>query len=52
MSELVFYNTRTRSKEKFAPLEPNKVSIYTYNPARDQFRNEPCSRFDLDYPMA
>ena len=32
--------------------DANKVSIYTYNPALDQFKNEPCSRFDLDYPMA
>jgi hypothetical protein len=32
--------------------DANKVSIYTYNPALDQFRNKPCSRFDLDCPMA
>ena len=32
--------------------DANKVSVYTYNPALDQFRNEPCSRFDLEYPMA
>lgn len=30
----------------------NKISVYTYNPALDQFKNGPSSRFDLDYPMA
>ncbi|WDE99389.1 hypothetical protein PQO03_16250 [Lentisphaera profundi] len=29
----------------------NKISTYTYNPVLDKFRNEPSSRFDLDYPM-
>jgi hypothetical protein len=29
----------------------NKISIYTYNPALDKFRNGPSSRFDLKYPM-
>ena len=32
MSEIVFYNTRTRTKEKFVPLEPGKVGIYTCGP--------------------
>ena len=32
MSEIVFYNTRTRKKEKFVPLEPGKVGIYTCGP--------------------
>jgi hypothetical protein len=32
--------------------ETNKISIYTYNPALDKFKNGPSSRFDLDYPMA
>ena len=31
--------------------EANKISIYTYNPALDQYRNGPKSRFDLHYPM-
>ena len=31
--------------------ESNKISISTYNPALDKFRNGPSSRFDLDYPM-
>jgi len=31
--------------------EKNKISIHTYNPALDKFRNGPSSRFDLDYPM-
>ncbi len=31
--------------------DANKISIYTYNPALDKFRNGPSSRFDLDYPM-
>jgi predicted MPP superfamily phosphohydrolase len=30
----------------------NKISIHTYNPALDTFKNGPSSRFDLDYPMA
>ncbi len=30
----------------------DKIGIYTYNPALDEFRNGPSSRFDLDYPMA
>ena len=32
--------------------EANKISIHTYSPALDKFRNSPSSRFDLDYPMA
>lgn len=32
MSEIVFYNTRTRTKENFVPLEPGKVGIYTCGP--------------------
>lgn len=35
----------------FKPKQ-NKISTYTYNPALDNFRNGPSSRFDLDYPMA
>ena len=31
--------------------ESNKISIHTYNPALDKFRNGPSSRFDLDYSM-
>ncbi len=31
--------------------EANKISIHTYNPALDKFKNGPSSRFDLDYPM-
>ena len=29
----------------------NKIKVYTYNPALDKFRNNPSSRFDLEYPM-
>lgn len=29
----------------------NKISIYTYNPTLDQFREGSSSRFDLDYSM-
>ncbi|MDX1920054.1 MAG: cysteine--tRNA ligase [Candidatus Caenarcaniphilales bacterium] len=32
MSELYFYNSLTRSREKFEPLVKNKVSIYTCGP--------------------
>ena len=32
MSEIVFYNTRTRKKEKFVPIEPGRVGIYTCGP--------------------
>jgi len=31
--------------------EANRISIYTYSPALDKFKNGPSSRFDLDYPM-
>ena len=30
----------------------NKIGIYTYKPALDKFKNDPSSRFELDYPMA
>ena len=33
-------------------VEADKISIHTYNPVLDQFKNGPSSRFDLDYPMA
>jgi len=32
VSELVLYNTRTRRKEPFVPLEPGKVRIYSCGP--------------------
>ena len=32
MSTIVFYNTRTRRKQEFAPLEPGRVGIYTCGP--------------------
>ncbi|HXX48741.1 MAG TPA: cysteine--tRNA ligase, partial [Myxococcota bacterium] len=32
MSELVLYNTMTRAKEPFAPLEPGRVRIYSCGP--------------------
>jgi len=31
--------------------EENKISTYTYNPALKKFRDDPSSRFDLDYLM-
>ncbi len=34
----------------FEPNE-NKIKVYTYNPALEKFRNQPSSRFDLDYRM-
>ena len=34
----------------FEPSE-NKIKVYTYNPALEKFRNQPSSRFDLDYHM-
>ncbi|HAW97866.1 MAG TPA: metallophosphoesterase [Opitutae bacterium] len=34
----------------FEPSE-NKIKVYTYNPALDKFRNQPSSRFDLQYQM-
>ena len=34
----------------FVPNE-NKIKVYTYNPALDKFRNNPSSRFDLEYTM-
>ncbi|MDP6977360.1 MAG: cysteine--tRNA ligase [Myxococcota bacterium] len=32
MSEIVLYNTRTRKKEVFVPIEPGKVGMYTCGP--------------------
>ncbi len=32
MSAIVFYNTRTRTKQDFAPLQPGRVGIYTCGP--------------------
>lgn len=32
MSDIVFYNTRTRKKERFVPIDDNKVGIYTCGP--------------------
>lgn len=32
MSEIRLYNTRTRKKERFEPIEPGKVGIYTCGP--------------------
>ena len=32
MSSILFYNTRTRKKENFQPLEEGKVGIYTCGP--------------------
>ena len=29
----------------------DKISIHTYNPVLEKFKNGPSSRFDLDYPM-
>ena len=34
----------------FEPSE-NKIKVYTYNPALKKFRNQPSSRFDLEYSM-
>lgn len=34
----------------FEPNE-NKIRVYTYNPSLDKFRNQPSSRFDLEYKM-
>ena len=34
----------------FHPTE-NRIGIHTYNPALDESRDGPASRFDLDYPM-
>ena len=34
----------------FEPTE-NKIKVYTYNPALNKFRNQPSSRFDLEYSM-
>ena len=34
----------------FEPTE-NKIKVYTYNPALKKFRNQPSSRFELEYSM-
>jgi hypothetical protein len=30
----------------------NKIEVFTYNPMLDSFREQPSSRFDLEYPMS
>ena len=30
----------------------NKIEVFTYNPALTKFREQPSSRFDLEYPMS
>jgi len=35
----------------FRPAE-NKIEVFTYNPALDQYSNGPSSRFDLDYSLS
>jgi predicted MPP superfamily phosphohydrolase len=32
--------------------DKNKIEVFTYNPALDKFRDQPSSRFDLEYPMS
>ncbi len=37
VSSLRFYNTMTRSKESFTPLQPGRVSIYSCGPTVDDY---------------
>lgn len=32
--------------------DQNKIEVFTYNPAWDKFREQPSSRFDLNYEMS
>lgn len=54
LSDYQDFNNGGESWLRYMVFQPkaNKISIYTYNPALDEFRNCPPSRFDLDYPMA
>ena len=47
-TNLRFYNTLTRAKEPFVPLEPGKVSIYSCGPTvHDRIHIGECRRFIL-----
>ena len=54
LSDYQHLNNGGESWLRYMVFKPgaNKISIYTYNPALDKFKNGPSSRFDLDYPMA
>ena len=54
LSDYQHLNNGGESWLRYMVFEPNenKIKVYTYNPALDKFRNNPSSRFDLDYPMA
>ncbi len=54
LSDYQEMNNGGESWLRYMVFQPNanKISIHTYNPALEKFKNGPSSRFDLDYPMA
>jgi predicted MPP superfamily phosphohydrolase len=53
LSDYQHLNNGGESWLRYMVFEPseNKIKVYTYNPALDKFRNQPSSRFDLEYQM-
>ena len=53
LSDYQHLNNGGESWLRYMVFEPNenKIKVYTYNPALDKFRNNPSSRFDLEYTM-
>jgi len=53
LSDYQSMNNGGESWLRYMVFEPNenKIKVYTFNPALDKFRNQPSSRFDLEYQM-
>ena len=53
LSDYQNLNNGGESWLRYMVFEPtqNKIKVYTYNPALNKFRNQPSSRFDLEYRM-
>ncbi len=53
LSDYQNLNNGGESWLRYMVFEPNenKIKVYTYNPALDKFRDQPSSRFDLEYHM-
>ncbi|MFK5923972.1 MAG: metallophosphoesterase [Verrucomicrobiota bacterium] len=53
LSDFQGLNNGGESWLRYMTFQPdsNKIEVFTYNPALDQFMDKSTSRFDLDYPM-
>ena len=53
LSDYQNMNNGGESWLRYMVFEPNenKIKVYTYNPSLKKFRNQPSSRFDLEYQM-